>query len=169
MRDTDLYARILNIHAPWIVEDVELDQSGGEVRIHVAYDADAPLVCPACQQAVPGYDTRQREWRHLDTCQLHTLLIADVHRVHCPDHGVRPIDVPWAEEGSRFTALFEALAIDWFAEASIQAVAQRLDLSWDAVDGIMQRAVKWGLARRDPVASRVLAVDEKPTRSATTT
>ena len=161
MRDTDLYARILNVQAPWTVEDVELDQSGGEVRVHVAYDAGAPLVCPQCQQAVPGYDTRQRQWRHLDTCQLRTLLVADVPRVNCPEHGVRQIDVPWAEEGSRFTALFEALVIDWLQEASIQAVAQRLGLSWSAVDGIMQRAVKRGLARRDPVASTALAVDEK--------
>lgn len=161
MRDTDLYAQILNVQAPWTVEDVELDRSGGEVRVHVAYDGGAPLVCPECQQAVPGYDTRQRQWRHLDTCQLRTLLVADVPRVNCPEHGVRQIEVPWAEEGSRFTALFEALVIDWLQEASIQAVAQRLGLSWSAVDGIMQRAVKRGLARRDPVASSVLAVDEK--------
>jgi transposase len=161
MRDIDLYAQILNIQAPWTVEDVELDQSGGEVRVHVARDEAAPLECPECHQAVPGYDTRQRQWRHLDTCQLRTLLVADVPRVNCPEHGVRQIDVPWAEENSRFTALFEALVIDWLQEASIQAVSQRLGLSWDVVDGIMQRAVKRGLARRDPVASTALAVDEK--------
>jgi transposase len=82
---------------------------------------------------------------------------------------VRQIDVPWAEEGSRFTALFEALVIDWLAEASIQAVAQRLGLSWSAVDGIMQPAVKRGLARRDPVASSALAWMKRPTRNATAT
>ncbi len=161
MRDTDLYARILNVQAPWSVEDVELDQPGGEVRVHVAHDGGVPLVCPECQQAVPGYDTRQRQWRHLDTCQLRTLLVADVPRVNCPEHGVRQIDVPWAEEGSRFTALFEALVIDWLQEASIQAVAKRLGLSWSAVDGILQRAVNRGLARREPIATGALAVDEK--------
>lgn len=161
MRDTDLYARILNLQAPWAVEDVELDRSGGEVRVHVARDEAAPLVCPECGQPVPGYDTRHRQWRHLDTCQLRTLLVADVPRVNCPTHGVRQIDVPWAEEGSGFTALFEALIIDWLQEASIQAVAKQLGLSWDAVDGILQRGVKRGMARRNPVASTALAVDEK--------
>lgn len=161
MRDTDLYARILNLQAPWLVEDVELDRSGGSVRVQVSRDSAIPLECPECHQAVPGYDTRRRQWRHLDTCQFHTLLIADVPRVNCPEHGVRQVDVPWAEEGSGFTALFEALVIDWLQAANIQAVAQQLGLSWDAVDGIQQRAVKRGLARRDPVASSMLAVDEK--------
>ncbi|MEF8980187.1 helix-turn-helix domain-containing protein, partial [Thiohalorhabdus sp.] len=61
--------------------------------------------------------------------------------MNCPEHGVRQVDVPWAEAGSGFTALFEALVIDWLKEASIQAVAKQLGLSWSAVDGILQRAV----------------------------
>jgi transposase len=44
--------------------------------------------------------------------QYRTLLIAEVPRVNCEQHGVRPVSVPWAEVGARFTALFEALAID---------------------------------------------------------
>lgn len=161
MRDKDLYAQILGIQAPWTVVDVELAQSEGEVRVYVARDEGATLKCPVCAQSAPGYDSRRRQWRHLDTCQLRTILIADVPRTNCSEHGVKQIDVPWAEEGSRFTALFEALVIDWLQEANIQAVAQRLSLGWSAVDGILQRAVQRGLNRRDPVASTALAVDEK--------
>jgi transposase len=81
--------------------------------------------------------------------------------INCSEHGVRQIDVPWAEENSRFTALFDSLVIDWLHEASIKAVAQRLRISWGAVDGIMQRAVARGLIRRDPISTGILAVDEK--------
>nr|WP_330178570.1 transposase family protein [Candidatus Vondammii sp. HM_W22] len=28
-----------------------------------------------------GYDSRKRRWRHLDTCQYKTILVADVPRV----------------------------------------------------------------------------------------
>jgi transposase len=57
--------------------------------------------------------------------------------------------VPWAEERSRFTALFEALVIDWLQQTeSIAAVAHGMRLSWDQVAGIRARAVKRGLARR---------------------
>ncbi|MEF8794732.1 MAG: transposase family protein [Thiohalorhabdus sp.] len=60
--------------------DVDLARSEGEVRVHVAHDEAVRLVCPECGQAVPGYDTRRRQWRHLDTCQLRTRLVADVPR-----------------------------------------------------------------------------------------
>jgi transposase len=73
---------------------------------------------------------------------------------------VLTISVPWAEPGSSFTALFEALVIDWLKEASVSAVADRMRLSWNAVDGIMQRAVKRGLARRPAVTPTRLGVDE---------
>jgi transposase len=71
------------------------------------------LRCPTCGREAPGYDARERRWRHLDTCQYRTMVIAEVPRVRCPEHGVLQVAVPWAEAGSRFTALFEALVIDW--------------------------------------------------------
>ena len=70
------------------------------------------------------------------------------------------MQVPWAEGSSRYTAEFEAEAIRWLKEASVQAVAQRMRLSWNAADGIMQRAVARGLARRPEQAVRHLSVDE---------
>ncbi len=68
--------------------------------------------------------------------------------------------MPWAEAGSRFTAMFEALAIDWLKHASIKAVAEQLRISWAQADGIMQRAVARGLARRKVEAPRHAGVDE---------
>ena len=91
----------------------------------------------------------------------YTILTADVPRVRCAKHGVHTIGVPWSDAGSRFTALFEALVIDWLGAGSMSAVARQLDLSWDQVGGVMQRAVKRGLVRRGPAfASRCLGVDE---------
>src|SRR5437870_798473 len=37
--------------------------------------------------------------------------------------------------GSKFTLLFERLAIDWVREAAVTAVARQLKLGWDAVWG----------------------------------
>ena len=130
MRDTDLYARILGLQAPWEVVDVHLDRSAGSVLVNVAASADAVFACPTCGGVAPGYDRRQRRWRHLDTCQYTTILEADVPRVNCPEHGVVTVLVPWAEPGSGFTQLFEALVIDWLKEASIRAVSRQLRVSW---------------------------------------
>lgn len=41
------------------------------------------------------------------------LAVTKVPRVQCPEHGLRQIGVPWAEDNIRLTALFEAFVIDW--------------------------------------------------------
>jgi transposase len=60
--------------------------------------------------------------------------------------------------------LFEALAIAWLKAASQKAVAGQLGLSWDEVHGIMDRAVKRGLQRRQAEPVPHLGVDEKAFR-----
>src|SRR5512136_2123995 len=70
----------------------------------------------------------------------------------------------WAEPSSRFTALFEALAIEWLKAASQKAVAGLLDLSWDEIHGVMERAVARGLARRQAEKLTHVGVDEKAFR-----
>ncbi len=132
----------------------------GQVIVHVERKAGAQPCCPTCSKPAPDYDSRRRRWRHLDTCQYKTILEADVPRVKCPEHGVVTTTVPWAEPNSGFTALFEALVIDWLKEASTSAVARLMGLSWNAIDGIMQRAVKRGLARRKKTCAQHLGVDE---------
>jgi transposase len=160
MRDKDLYAQILGIKSPWQVTDVELVASQSTVTVHVGRDEEIAACCPQCARPSPGYDSRTRRWRHLDTCQYKTILVAAVPRVRCEEHGVVTTSVPWAEPGSGFTALFEALVIDWLKEASISAVSRLMGLSWNAVDGIMQRAVARGLSRREQRCVAHLGVDE---------
>ena len=160
MRDKELYGKILGVEAPWQVVDVELRLEAGEVLVHLEGEACSELLCPECGEPGKRYDTRSKRWRHLDTCQYRTVLIAEVPRVNCSVHGVRQVRVPWSEPGSRFTALFEALVIDWLQESSTAAVARLLGLSWSSADGIMQRAVERGLQRREPQLPVHVGVDE---------
>jgi transposase len=159
MKDQELYGEILGIKTPWHVERVELDKKGLEVRVHVE-NAQRRLPCPTCGEACGRYDTRPRRWRHLDTCQYRTILVALVPRVECEEHGVLQVEVPWSEPGSRFTALFEALVISWLQEASVAAVARQMNLSWGVVYGVLERAVERGLERREQRLPRRLGVDE---------
>ena len=161
MHDKELYQQILGIQRPWFVESVKLDKESEEIQIKVGLKGPVVLCCPDCDKAMPGYDKRERRWRHLDTCQYTTIITADVPRGTCVEHGVRQIGVPWAERGSQFTALFERLAIDWLREASQSAVARQLGISWREAHGIMKRAVERGLVRRNLEEVHLLGVDEK--------
>mgnify|MGYP000398005746 CR=1 FL=1 len=143
MRDKDLYMQILGIQALWKVTEVVLSVATGEVRGRVEHAPGVRSACSQCETPCPGYDHRSRTWRYLDTCQLKTLIVAKVPRVNCLTHGVVTVQVPWAESGTAFTALYEAFVLDWLKKAaSIQAVARQLLLSWNAIAGIMQRAVR---------------------------
>lgn len=160
MDECSLYASVLGLKSPWTVESVLLDEPRGRVDVEVAYRDDGAWKCPECGGPAKRHDVRRRVWRHLDTCQYRTFVTAEIPRVECQEHGVRQLPVPWAEPSSRFTALFEVVVLAWLREASISAVARRLRLSWDQVDGIMTRAVRRGLSRRKLTGLRRLGVDE---------
>jgi transposase len=77
VQDKDLYSQILGVREPWRVERVDLDLKRGEVNVHLAHDAGAQWPCPECGTMSPLYDHQpERQWRHLDTCQLRTILHA---------------------------------------------------------------------------------------------
>lgn len=165
MQDHELYRQILGIESPWQVARVELKLSEGEVHVYLEHREGSSWACAECGVVCQAYDHQgERQWRHLDTCQYQTILHARPPRTQCAEHGVRVVKLPWAEPGSRFTALLERLAIDWLRVASQKAVGEQLGLSWDEIHGIMERAVERGLERRKAEALPRLGVDEKAFR-----
>lgn len=161
MRDITLYENLLGLKPPWKVSGVDLDLAGKEVVVRVAVEEGVLWGCPVCTRRMHVHDWHERAWRHLDTCQFRTIIKARVPRVKCPEHGTTMVRVPWAEPNSRFTALFERLAIDLLRDCSIRAAARHLRLSWDECDHIKARAVARGLARKEEVASKAVCIDEK--------
>jgi transposase len=167
MQDRELYEQILGIRSPWRVQRVELklEKGKGAVRVYLEHGQDQMWPCPECGRECVLYDHQpERQWRHLDTCQYQTILHASPPRSNCPEHGSLVVKMPWAEPHSRFTALFERLAIDWLKVASQKAVADQLQLSWDEIHGIMERAVVRGLKRRKAETVKYIGVDEKAFR-----
>jgi transposase len=90
-----------------------------------------------------------------------TYLHAAPPRVDCPEHGVRQARLPWAEPHSRFTVLFERLAIDVLKECDVLGAGRLLRLSWDEAWHLMDRAVARGLAVKPLTVPAHMGVDEK--------
>jgi transposase len=158
-----MYTALLQLPKPWEVEKVETNITSqwiGEVHVWVGLPKGIRWVCPRCKVEAPIHDHQERTWRTLDTCQFKTFVHARIPRLHCPNCGIKQLDVPWAEKKSRFTAMFEVVAIEWLKLATVKAVAKMLRLTWDEVDGIQARAVERGLARRDKKVPRYAGVDE---------
>ena len=160
MHDKELYEKLLGLIHPWKVVDVDLNMAEAKVTVKLGHDPMTTFNCPDCGGLFTVYDHRKRSWRHLDTCGFVTIIEADVPRVKCTDHGVKQVSVPWAEKGGRFTAMFEALCISWLKVAPVNAVSERMKITWDEAWGIMARGVDRGLKRRKDEPIEDLAIDE---------
>jgi len=162
MRDTELYRHLLGIESPWTVTRVDLNVPEQRVDVWAEHGERAQWSCPECNATAPLHDhADERVWRHLDSCQFRTMLHARPPRVQCPTHGVRQVRLPWAEGRSRFTALFERLAIDVLRECDISGACAILRLSWDEAWHLVERAVGRGLKRKARGLPARLGVDEK--------
>lgn len=163
MQDKELYQAILGLVSPWTVSEVDMDIESGEIRVHVSHPRRTKFGCPECERQLPCHDHAEaRSWRHLDSCQFKTLLIARVPRVNCPEHGVRNVSVPWAEKSSRFTFLFERLAIDvLLATQTVKGAMGILRTTWDETWYFVQRAVRRGQDRKEAKLLPRIGIDEK--------
>lgn len=162
MESKELYRHLLGINEPWTVDRVDLDMTQGRVDVYVGHAKGVRFACPECGQEHPVYDhSVKRVWRHLDSCQFMTYLHASPPRVSCSIHGVRQARLPWADEGSRFTHLFEALAVNVLLAANIERAAGLLRISWDQAWHLMERAVLRGRAAKGDALPKQIGVDEK--------
>jgi transposase len=156
------YAQLLGLDDSWRVDAVELRLDERRVEVRLDY-VGTRVSCPECGVSCGLADhAEERRWRHLDTMQFTTELVARLPRCRCPDHGVKTIVPPWAGKHSRFTLFFEAFAIEVLqACRTVKAAASLLGLSWDAAQTIMDRAVERGLERREAKPVPHLGIDEK--------
>jgi len=159
------YRLLLGLDDSWDVVDVDLQLLNRRVEIQLAYIADGTK-CPDCGGRCPLADhAPERRWRHLDTMQFETILIARLPRTNCAKCGVKTVTPPWAGKHSRFTLLFEAFAVAVIqACGNISEAASLLRLGWKSVDAIMKRAVERGLKRRELETVEQVGIDEKSYR-----
>lgn len=162
MDSVELYRQLLGLTASWTVEKVDLDMAKQHVEVRVGHPAGQRFACPECGCELGVYDhLAERVWRHLDSCQFLTYLHARPPRVSCPEHGVHQVTLPWAQAGSRFTNLFEALAIDVLLAANIKKAAGILRITWDEAWHLMERAVLRGRAAKGSHVPEQIGIDEK--------
>ena len=162
---TEHYRLLLGLDTAWEVSEVSLSLEEKRVEISLRHRGGR-VTCPECGTECSIADhAPERTWRHLDTMQFETRLLARAPRANCQTCGVKTIEVPWAGKHSRFTLLFEAFAIQVIqACGNVKSAAALIRLDWDSVHRIMERAVERGLERRELESLDYLGIDEKSFR-----
>ena len=155
-----LFEAALDIQAPWEIKEIRLDRERRLLNIVLDFQRGALFSCNECGRALTAYDTRMREWRHLDFFQYETHIYAPLPRTDCPDCGVKTVDVPWASPQSGFTLFFEAWAIGLAQAMTIKAASNRLRMSDDSLWRLLKRAVTKALSNQNLSEVCAIAVDE---------
>ncbi|MBA3057097.1 ISL3 family transposase [Rhodoferax sp.] len=160
-----LFTSALGLSAPWRVEKVDLDTAHRRIDFDLTCDARR-LACPVCGLADQGiHDRQKREWRHLDFFQYEAWLHAEVPRIACNGCGkTTQMQVPWAREGSGFTALFEALALSLCRELPVRQAAALLRCTDKQLWRRIERYVDAARKLDDMSAVRVIGIDETSLR-----
>lgn len=162
----EFYRRLLGLEAPWQVTAVEIKKLGETQPSYVEVTLNHPrkqkFKCRECGNDCPVADHgKERSWRHLDSMQFMTYLVAAPPRIKCPKCGVKTIELPWAEADSRVTRYFESFALMVIYHCgNIKGAADLLRCDYDTVERIIRRAVKRGLERRGEIQATRLGFDE---------
>jgi len=146
VKDIQFYQRVLGLRAPWRVAKVDLDMEAKRVAVRVELKEGTRWVDPKTKTAAHVHEWTERKWRHLDTCQFETVIVAKVPSVRYADGRVEEVKVPWAERYQRVTKMMAQAVIVWLeACGNVRKVAEIMRLDWHTVDAIMKAAVERGL------------------------
>ena len=163
MKDTMFYEQLLGLKSPWSVKKVDLSMADKRVTVEVALKEGEVWADPTNERArahIHGW--REREWRHLDTCQFETIIKARVPQLKYSDGTVEELAVPWSDRYSRVSVLMEAFVLTLLdACSNTKKVCEITRLSWSTVNTIMRKGVDRGMARRQQDAIEHLGLDEK--------
>jgi transposase len=156
-----LFCQALGLSVPWEVERVALDVARSRIDLYVVWRANS-AACPACGTGAQKiHDHRERSWRHLDFFQFEAHVHCALPRVSCSAcQGTTQLDVPWARLGSRFTLMFEALALTLAREMPVSACARILRCSDNALWRQMDAHVALARAKESYADTKVIGIDE---------
>jgi hypothetical protein len=102
MNDKDLFTQAIGVQPPWEVKEVRMDVEAQRVEVEVEC-AQTVWADPETRQRLHVHGYEERRWRHLDTMQFETIIVAQVPRLKYPDGHSELLPIAWAEPHSRHT------------------------------------------------------------------
>ena len=96
--ENELFAAALGLQPPYIVDRVDFDLEKQELHLYLDFPRGSEFPCPECKNQCKAYDTKSRQWRHLNFFEHQTYLHAFVPRINCSQCGVKVIEVPWSRQ-----------------------------------------------------------------------
>lgn len=169
MTQAALFEAALGITAPWFIDKVDFQPGAtaidqGTMTISIKFNRGS-LFTGSDKQQYTAYDTRPRQWRHLNFFQHVCLIEADLPRVMLANGKVETVEVPWGRPGSHFTLLFEAFCLLLIkSEMSLNQAARVAGTTRDSIERIFNHYVEQAIDTMACGQIQALGIDETSTR-----
>jgi transposase len=121
------------------------------------------LLCSGCGRGLPEteiHEVFEREVRDLPCFQYRTTVVVEMHRVRCPDCGVKVEKIAQLPSKAPFSKRFEDMIGEACESAAARQVARRFGLAASTVRAIDLRYLERWQAGRRPAVLRQIGVDE---------
>ena len=163
MEQEELFGMALGLVLPWYITKIEFKQSSSGTRqLHIWIDFK-PGSKFVMEDGISytAYDTREREWRHLNFFQHECYLHSRLPRVKTKDQGILTVKVPWARQGSSFTLLFEAFALSLVSnEMSLPKAGAQMEVDGRVIGRILGWHVNLAMRRTKTEQPDIIGIDE---------
>jgi transposase len=164
MTELEMFQAALGLGSEWQVVKRQFNADEKRLDIYIDFERGTRFECPECRERCGVYDTKEREWQHLNFFQHGTYIHARLPRVKCRTHGVKQVEVPWARAGTGFTLLLEAMIMALSREMPVRSIAEATGIQdtriWRIIDYHVQREVE----SQDLSGVRKVGVDETSRR-----
>jgi transposase len=119
---------ILGFSAPWYI--TEMTQMSDKVEIKLDYPKGTKFECSICGKYIATYDSKWKEYRHLDLWQYQTILKVRIPRIKCDCDGKKiTVEVEWLRKGSKFTLMMESHILDMAKVGAVSKAAKILRIN----------------------------------------
>ena len=161
----ELFQMALNVTDPWFVSDLTFDEKAKRLDIYIDFKKGSTFGCidPKSKEEFAGlkaYDTKDKQWRHLNFFEHECYLHARVPRVKLPDGKVKLISTPWEGLSNGFTLLFEALALQLCQAMPVNRVASMIKTSDDKLWAMLEKYVDTTREQENFEAIDTIGLDE---------
>lgn len=139
MRDlNDVLMKSLSIEEPYYIKEILIDDEKMEIDIVVdIYDNKS--MCPMCHEEAKLHDKKDKKWRHTDVANYKVYVEFKTPRVRCESHGVKLVDVNWAEPRCHFTKSMEKYITDLSKDIPMIHVGKMVGIHDTQVKRIIRR------------------------------
>jgi len=119
---------ILGFSEPWYI--TEMEQTTDRVRIKLDYPKGTKFQCTNCGEYRATFDSKWKEYRHLDLWQYQTILKVRIPRIKCECDGKKiTINTSWLRKGSKFTQMMEAHILEMAKIGAVSKAAKLLRIT----------------------------------------